>query len=292
MKSRRLEFYGDGIKGMDVYNTSAPFIWNGQLHIAARVEPRESEESIACFFYHKKGIFYRDTKAEELKLQDPFLVRGGRYFMIGGVETFYENGKLKWKTCFYEGDGPGNLEKVAEGPIGMKDIRPVKVGERVLILTRPQGGCFERGRICFRDGRGELPYVLNHVDLKDALLVELPIGDGAWVGANDVYLLRGRLGVLGHIGEFADGKGGAKRYRAMTFEIPIQNHWRNWRNMQHENYRIIAERRHFAFGPSKRKGLEDIVFPGGMNLDGRMAVLYAGVSDCESHEKIILNPFL
>ena len=61
--------------------------------------------------------------------------------------------------------------------------------------------------------------------------------------------------------------------------------------MEVKNQKIIAIRKNFKPGEAKRADLEDVVFSGGLVLNGDKAVLYAGISDAEAQLIEIDNPF-
>ena len=56
--------------------------------------------------------------------------------------------------------------------------------------------------------------------------------------------------------------------------------------------KIIAQRKDFPEGESKREGLEDILFSGGLRiLNDEYVELFVGLSDCQVGRAIISNPF-
>ena len=60
-----------GVDGYDVYNPSAPFVYEGKTLIIARVEKRDSEVSKAIFFEKNGDDFVIRKDLKPLDLQDP-----------------------------------------------------------------------------------------------------------------------------------------------------------------------------------------------------------------------------
>ncbi|GIW66533.1 MAG: hypothetical protein KatS3mg095_0431 [Candidatus Parcubacteria bacterium] len=150
-------------------------------------------------------------------------------------------------------------------------------------FTRPQGGEFLRGRICYLE-------IDDINDLKDegiynkGKLIELNLKDNEWIGSNEIHCLDdNHLGILGHLA-FEDDEGNL-HYSAITFIF-------NRINFNVQNLTIIAKRNNFPKGSFKEKRLKDVVFPGGLvkTNDGNYT-LYCGLSDEEIGEIKIKNPF-
>ena len=164
----------------------------------------------------------------------------------------------------------------------MKDVRLVELADgRIGIFTRPQGAKGGRGKIGFT--------IVNSFEevtaqtMQDAPLLPL-FGEEEWGGVNEAVLLSdNRIGVLGHIACFEPDE--VRHYYPMSFVFDPQS--RECTGLQ-----ILAERKEFLPGPSKRPDLEDVLFSGGITLMGEDALLYVGVSDCEVQYKTIRNPFL
>ena len=137
----------------DVYNISAPFMDNGKLIIAGRVEARDSEYSTVYFFQKEDANWIPVEGYPKLQLQDPFFIKINGELLIGGVEVFKHpevEGTLMWRTIFYRGKDITSLKRFFVGPDGMKDLRLVQLSDgRIGILTRPQGEKGGRGKIGF-----------------------------------------------------------------------------------------------------------------------------------------------
>lgn len=279
-----LEF--DGIsEELDVYNPTAPFANEYGISLAARVEPRKRETDSKVMFFIKSGTAWKlDENAPIFPLQDPFFSRIGNQIIFGGVEVFYKNNKLSWRTLFYKGDSIYHLEKFFEGPEGMKDIRLTELpNKRIGIFTRPQGKIGRRGNIGYADcpSLDKLPYL----NLEDAPLLEDLFDDESWKGANEVYVLdASTLGILSH-NAYMDSSG-AKHYSAACFKF-------DYLKRKVHNLKVIAARSDFPPCAAKKSPeLNDVLFPGGMIIQGKYAELYANLSDTKSGKIRIPNPFI
>lgn len=276
----------DGVDARDVYNISAPFEDEGELVIAGRVEKRDSEESEVRFFIRRQDSWVPREGAPVFTLQDPFYTRIGGELVFGGVQTFPHpmiEHALSWRTIFYKGACIAKLAPFFQGPDQMKDLRLVELPDGTMgVFTRPQGQKGGRGKIGF-----------TKVDRLSQLTIELveqaPMMDQfsaeEWGGCNEIHVLsNGKVGVLGHIACFDDQ--GGRHYYPMVFAFdPVSG--------EYTDMEIIAERKDFLNGPSKRPDLVDVVFSGGLirHPDGK-AELYAGISDAEAQKLSIPDPFL
>lgn len=282
-KAERLVF--QGVEGFDVYNPTAPLVYQGKRILCARVEKRDSEESQAVFFEETGENTYRVIEEwKRYELQDPSIARVCDRYVLGGTEVFPhpdDPDRVCWHTSFYYGEDLEHLEKLTDGPDGMKDVRLVELADkRIGIFTRPQGKKGGRGKIGFT--------IVDHFSevtadkMEEAPLLEL-FGEEEWGGVNEAVLLGdGKIGVLGHIACFRPDN--VRHYFPMAFLFdPVTR--------ECTDLRILAERREFLPGPSKRPDLEDVLFSGGLLQDGESALLYAGVSDCEVQNIVVLNPF-
>lgn len=280
-----LRFSGVGSK--DVYNITAPFVWNGQTHLLGRVEARDTEHSEIVFFQSVDSVWEPVSSIAPLEgLQDPCVTFVDGDLILGGVKFPVDlaDGTVGWRMEFYRGDSTGRLTHCFTGPDKMKDIRLKQLADgRIAILTRPQG---------VRGGRGKIGFVIAEsfremtaAMIEDAPLFENQFLDSEWGGANEVHLLEnGHLGVLGHVASFDEQE--HRHYYPMVFSV-------NPLNAETSELRIIAERQDFPAGPSKRPDLVDVIFSGGLvrNGDGR-ALLYAGLSDAAAAFIAIKDPFL
>lgn len=270
----------------DVYNISAPFIDENELVIAGRVEYRDSEHSEIYFFVKRNGKWIPRENTKKFTLQDPFFTFINGELILGGVEIFPHptiQNSLGWRTVFYKGKDINSLEVCFKGPIGMKDLRLVELkNKKIGVLTRPQGSKGGRGKIGFTIVNKIDDLTINVID--NAPLLKNQFTDLEWGGANEAHLLKdGRLGILGHIACFDDNKD--RHYYPMVFIL-------NPETSETTSIELIATRKDFLEGPSKRTDLIDVVFSGGLvRNNDETATLYAGISDAEAQLVTILDPF-
>lgn len=273
----------NGVDGFDVYNITAPFELDGQKVLAGRVEARDSENAyIRLFTESENNSWNVISEGINLNLQDPFFSKINEQIILGGVEVFFEDhGQAKWRTVFYELSSVNEAHKIFAGPLGMKDLRLKQLAnKKILVLTRPQGD---------KGGRGKIGYTivdtledLSVDTIEAAPLISNQFIEEEWGGGNEIHLIEDEIYVLGHIANFDDA--GDRHYYAMAFKLDLEN-------QKMVEPKIIAERKDFQPGPSKRPDLEDVVFSGGLVLDQQQALLYAGISDAGAQKLLIKNPF-
>jgi hypothetical protein len=278
--AQKLKFEGVGKR--DVYNPTAPFRIDGKNVLAARVESRHSETDSQVRFFVQHGKVWKPLKgAPTYKMQDPFVAKVKGQTVLGGVETSpAPGGGLQYKTVFYRGDSLGGMKRFAEGPSGMKDIRIAPYGDKVLVLTRLQGGEGGRGKI----GMTVVNSLeeLNATNIAKAPIIHSQFRDVEWGGANEIRPLGGsKFGVLGHIASF--DKAGDRHYYPTAFVIDAKSG-------AVSPHRILLERADLKgglAGASKRADLKDVLFSGGLKGN----TLYVGAGDAEVHTVQIANPF-
>lgn len=282
--SEKLIFENVGQK--DVYNITAPFETEAGLVIAGRVEARDSEHSKVLFFKETKdGKWQPLENAPVFQLQDPFVTKIDNQIILGGVKIFPKKNQpdlLDWKTCFYKGSNLSNLKLFFEGPIGMKDIRLKQLdSKKILLLTRPQGKVGGKGKI----GAIILENLsdLSIERIEKAKILEDMFLESEWGGANEIHQLDETIaGVLGHIANF-DSEGN-RHYYSMIFNLNLET-------LEYSSLKIIAERKDFIEGVSKRPDLKDVVFSGGLTRNGKKTELYVGTSDAEAQRIKMEDPF-
>ncbi|MGL4589988.1 MAG: DUF1861 family protein [Mycoplasmatales bacterium] len=274
-----------GVDGFDVYNITAPFIDNGCLYIAGRVEKRDSEHSNIMFFKQINELDYQlDESLPTFELQDPYVTFIDGKLVLGGTKIFdHPNipGALWYCAHKYIGSEISDLKLFFEGPNGMKDIRLLELADkRIVCFTRPQGELGGRGKIGY--------YLLNDLTelsitgINQAPLLDL-FDEVEWGGANEAHLLAdGTVGVLGHIARFDEA--GNRHYHAISFVLNLQTN-------EVSNFKIILVRDQLVHGESKRPDLEDVIFSGGLVKTNDKWQLYVGAGDCEGHFAVIENPF-
>lgn len=279
-KAEKIKFSGVGSR--DVYNITAPFELNGKVIIAGRVEERDSEQSHIYLFEEQAGTWYPVEGSLTFELQDPFVTVIENQVILGGVEVFFEEERVSWRTVFYCLNSLEEAELLFKGPLGMKDLRLRELPNgNILVLTRPQG---EKG------GRGKIgSFVIKSLEelsidkINEAPLLLNQFKEDEWGGANEVHIINDKVIVLGHIASF--DKEQNRHYYALLFEL-------NEDFTEIVNPKIIAERTDFLPGPAKRADLDDVVFSGGLVINNHTSYLYAGISDAEAQKIELLNLFV
>jgi len=270
-----------------IYNPSAPFKIEENFYLFCRVEDRTNGTSEARLFQQKGNEWILVKNYPTFNLEDPFITFLNDGILFGGVDVEWKNGKVKFlRTNFYYGKDIFALDPqkpFAQGPLNMKDIRIVQLKNGLGVFTRPQGGEFLRGRICYLEIE-KIEDLKNEKIFSQGRLIDLPLEDKEWVGTNDVYLLDDEhLGILAHFA-FQD-KDGNLHYQVITFVF-------NRKNFKVKSLKIIARRSDFPLGPFKEERLEDVVFPGGFWREKDYYLLYCGLSDEEIGVLKIKNPFV
>lgn len=271
-KCGKIRFHG--VKGVDVYNSSAPFRDAERWLIAARVEARASEMSQVCFFEWdglNDALLVED--APRFALQDPFVCWIDNQRVVGGVEVEFDahNQPVRWRTQFWAGPSIFHMRLMTKGPWGMKDIRLVSLPDaRVLVFTRPQGAIGGRGMIGWTIVDTLKDLNASSID-KATLLHHVESMD--WCGVNAAQLLPdGRVEVLAHVAHFDSELN--RHYYAARFIF-------DYHSGQSSPIEIVACRDDFLPGESKRDDLRDVVFPAGWLQMPEGRLLFCGTSDCE-----------
>lgn len=183
--------------------------------------------------------------------EDPFLsVIDGQLFLGAVAVRFKEekndNGHRimeRYATSIYRlgEQGDAVIEKVAEGPADMKDVRLFQLQDgRIGLLTRPKGGDFGNGYVGFatidkiEDLTAEVvlnaPAIFRPKDVVGAIPALRAYWPDVWVGGNDAVVNgNGSVTVYGHFG--TKGPYGAIRF---SFDPPLRdsNRPKNVRNVQ------------------------------------------------------------
>lgn len=275
-------------KNYNIYNCSRPFRINDNIFLFARIENIETFSSEVGLFIVKSDRLEKvdwQIGIDNLELEDPFITFIGDEVIFGAVQVVDKPLPNEWliKTIFFRGKSIFNLEKFAEGPSMMKDIRLVDLHNgKIGVFTRPKGGQFLNGRICYVE-INDLEELNLYQTYDNAKLINLPISDKEWVGANDIYYFGDKkLGVLGHLARFDDNIN--LIYSAISFNF-------NPNEFSVDNFKIIARRRDFPYGNTKNDKTKDVVFPGGLVFQNDDVYLYCGLSDAEIGRIRINNPF-
>jgi hypothetical protein len=277
----------DGVGGHDVYNITAPLEWDGRPHLFGRHEARDSEHShLVMFCRDRTGCWRPDGDWTPMAaLQDPCFTFLNGELVLGGVRfpVPMRDGTAGWRMEFYRLRPRRAPELLFSGPDRMKDIRLKQLPDgRIAAFTRPQGAIGGRGRIGF--ALAEALADIGEEFLESAPLFPAQHPDEEWSGANEIHLLSdGSLGVLGHIAMFDAHE--HRHYFAMAFNVdPV--------TAAAGPLNIIAERRDFPAGPSKRPDLVNVIFSGGLvRGPNQRALLYVGLSDAAAACITIRDPF-
>lgn len=286
VEASRIIFHG--VEGNDVYNTTPDFEWEGEHWIIGRVEARDSELSCVRVFRRIARNEYEAALPQVVfhRFQDPFVTKVGDELVVGGIQIdtnpLIPQEIINWRTCFFRGKHLDSLKLFACAPNRMKDVRLAQMADgRIALFTRPIVGCPEKGRIGFT--------VVDSLEqVTEAAMEEAPISythftPMEWGGVNEIHPLPdGKLGILGHI-SCRDEAG--LHYHVMAFiHDPSTN--------THTPLKMILTRDMLPEGDYKRPELTDVLFAGGLVRHGDgTADLYTGVSDCETWQVQIPDPF-
>lgn len=116
----KLKFLGDA--GYDVYNQASPFLDNGKMILAGRVEKCDSERTKIMFFEQvEKDTWKLLTDYSTFDLQDPYFSFVGERIVLGETEIFEhpENSEdLWWCAKKLVGKNVASLEHLAYGQKG------------------------------------------------------------------------------------------------------------------------------------------------------------------------------
>lgn len=273
----------EGSPNETIYNPSRPLQLGGRKIIFARVEDINKNTSCVYPFVFENNIWKRiNWPLEEFELEDPAVTTVQNKIVFSGVKIIRRNNAIfQLRTEFYYGDDIFNLEKFAEGPIDMKDIRLVELDNKIGVFTRPRGGEFGKGRIGYLEVQNLQD--LAFLDFLRAKIIQLPISENNWVGSNDAYNLGDNIiGVLGHLA--SEDEDGNLHYSAMTFKFSPSN-------FTASDFKVIIKRNDFPPFLAKSKKVEDVVFPGGFEFEKDQVTLYCGLSDASIGRIKIKNPF-
>lgn len=281
-KSEIISFVG--ASGYDVYNATVPFQDEEQWVVAGRVERRDSNIAQVRFFTkNSQGHWQWDTRRPVFVLQDPFITHINEQLLFGGLEVLSNMPQQSYKrTRLFLGNQVKNLRPFFTGPKDMENMRLIQLTNHEIFLLN-----YTKDAV----GNHKLTYGIFHEleDIKKADLQELEtlciFSPKEWGGTNSMHIIdKNRVGVLGHVARLTqDGK---PHYYALSFTISLDT-------MTCTTPKIIAERKDFARGPSKRMELYDYVYPSGLErLDDGSALLYAGISSAFSGTLQINDPFI
>jgi len=292
-KSELLRFYLDD--GRDVYNCSVPFEFEGKTYIWGRVEKRtEWATSVTMLFEQRAdGVFVRTKGVEAYPLEDPFFLKIGSEYILGGVHVVKERGSIKtYYVYFYRGKSPFDLKYFTTGPDYMKDIRLVELPNgKIGVFSRPR--CDE---IMEKYGTvSQVGYtVIDSLDELDGAVIEkapyIPgfFASNEWGGVNQAVVLKeGLIGLVGHQGYtlFENGNEYAIYVNVAYVYDPSIN--------EILDKKVIGVRSDYPDAVSKRPALAYCAFTSGICPveDGKVN-LYSGLGDASEGSTEIPDPFL
>lgn len=277
-----------GVPGMDVYNCSLPFIWEGNRYLFGRTEKHDEwANSRVCLFRETaKDCFALVPEFVPLALEDPFIQKIGEELVLGGTHVQKSAGRVStYFGYFYRGTSPMNLTYFTTGPVKMKDIRLVPLADgKIGVFSRPRSK--ESAQIGFT--------VIDSLDeltadaVANAPLIEGLLEPGQWGGINQAYLLED--GMIGCIGHFCYGEQVSETLRLSVYANSAFVLNPETRAVQ--EIRIIGTKSCYPECEPKVPKLADCVFTSGlvMREDG-FADLYSGVGDVTEGRITIENPF-
>jgi hypothetical protein len=292
-----MTFEMDEEADVDVYNITAPFIYEGKLLIAGRADRRNDElHSKTHFFRHlQKSRWVHDKSLPSLNLQDPFVSQVHDLWVVGGVRVYpapdHPNAVAGWDTQIYAGPDLHHLDLLTVGPYMMKDIRLTGLPNGdIAIFTRPQGEKAGVGKIGFTIVH-QLEDITAKVIAEAPIIPELFASDAdEWGGVNEAQVAKnGFINAAGHIARHAkthDNKPRPLQYYGLSFILdPVS------RSVFQE--KIIARRDCFPHTDTKKPDTEDVIFTGGIRTLGGLATWYGGVSDTSAGRRAKFpNPYL
>lgn len=268
---------------IDVYNPAVIVTENGEVEFLGRAEGRSTKYStLIVHFCSINGVWIPQSKIA-IQFEDPAVAQIDDQIVVAGVELtrYHHTASANYKTVFYKGTSLDNLERLKEeGPLGMKDIRLVKLKDgRIGVYTRPQG---------LKGGLGQIGFTtinslddLNEEVIRNAPLINTRFPEDEWGGANQAKQLSdGRVFVLGHRA-YRNIKG-ARRYFPWIFI-------HNPATGEIQDLGILVESADFPPGVAKAWDLRDVLFPAGFILDGDKLTLYTGTRDTGVGKIIIRN---
>ncbi len=296
-KNRRIEEATieifEGVDGLDVYNPSVPFIFEGKEYIAGRVERRDSERSEIRFFTREGDRWVLAEGTVTLPLQDPFVTFVGNTMVLGGVHVDWPEKPgdvICWYTDFYTGT-PYELTFLTRGPRHMKDVRIVALPDgKIALCSRPQGACMAKYHCTAKIGFDTVAALseLSPEVIEAAPYLEKLFCDSEWGGANQLTVLKnGMIGVIGHKACRTFGEEGHKlHYYGIAFAIDPKTG-------KFTQNKMIISGDCFPTVDAKRSDLTDVTFTAGiLRLPNGKARVYTGLNDTHVGSAIIDDPFL
>ena len=278
--------------------------------LGVRMEKRNDESNSRIVYFRaatpfsKEWDLIEDEELPEINGQDPSITKIGGQLLFSAVEVkpvpdeSGSSSRLEWHTAFYIGKGVADLERFAEGPLGMKVIRPVEIPTgQVIIFTRPQnpgnealGGRGQIGEIT----ADSIEAIKDPNILQNAPFINTRFLPEEWGGINYAVALKdGRVGVIGHIARLDQDK---LAYEGQKDNPKIYCPFSGIYNpvtRRIENIKIEAMSDEFKGAVAKNEFVEDVVYTTAMTDpdENGNVMLIQGVGDAETWSKEIEDPF-
>lgn len=289
-----LKYAGIG-KHLSVYNATPPLWLNvgGKMRrvIAGRVEhPKDWAHSRVMFFEEcADSVYGLIPEAPIFYGEDPAIA------MVNGEIILMTVRVSSMKKSMYDietelrraKDVLGLWECFSRIPGKDNRITPVDNGERIAVMTRPQGG---------EAGAGKMAYIeLNIIEeltpekLQEAKIIEIPKSDDTWVGPNQLFNLhlKNQIGILAH-GAFETEKSATVSKTYFSFFM-----WLDRKSLKIVDIEPLAIRANFPKSRAKTPALKNVVFGMGLVIpvpEVGYAELYGGLGDIAQGFVRITNP--
>lgn len=288
-ESSKLTFLG--VDGMDVYNTSVPFVMNNKEYIFGRIENRNEWARSWVQLFHKKSddVWELEENSMIYQLEDPFVAKIGGELVLGGTHVRKKYGETETYYCyFYRGTDINNMYYFTTGPDFMKDIRLVQLADgKIGVFSRPRSD-----KTLEKYGtESVIGYTtINSLDelddkvIESAKIIDGFLNEGEWGGCNQCYALEnGKIGVIGHKCYKANSELDVYLNVAFIFDPETYSI---------SDLKVIGTRSCYPDGPTKIVRTGDTAFTSGivMRDDGK-ADLYSGLGDVEEGRAVIDYPF-
>ncbi|HHV60497.1 MAG TPA: DUF1861 family protein [Clostridiaceae bacterium] len=292
-ESTKLKFYG--VDGWDVYNTSIPFEFEGDMYIYGRVEKRDEWAQSHARLFKKTGMDEWTWVPGSMMypLEDPFISVINGTYVLGGTHVRYRKNAIDtFYAYFYSSNNPYNLRYFTTGPEYMKDIRLVQLpNNRIGVFSRHR-----KNEVTKKHGKEALVgftiidnlYELDEFVINTAPIIHNLFNDGEWGGFNQCYYLSsGHIGIIGHKSYETLNEEGNSLYVYVNMSFVF-----DYIYGKILDEKIIATRSCYPAGPAKKPYLVDCAFASGivMRPDGK-ADLYSGIGDTEEGRVVIDYPF-
>jgi hypothetical protein len=309
------------------YNPSVPFIiFSASLNKKIRVmyvriesldsnwlDPTTPYDSKAILFYEAQDGIWKKATEEVVgatsglifdNMEDPFVSFIHGEIVFGGVVMEFPKENMRKEkisvnaeahfdytkadvivtTQFYRGKTIGELKHFST----IRDMKDIRLGElsdgSILVATRPQGG--EAGIGSIGVVRIKSLDELNQETIDKAILIKDLASSDIKLGALAIYSEGNILAVTAYADENK-----IWHYFATVFKI-FNPYTFESEGVMHSPMEVIAWRKNWPEGPSKRLQTKDVIFPSGIIEKDGSKYLITGLSDAQIGEIKIPDPFI